>query len=116
MCDYVATSEDACAKEMFSRFVKSDGDVVALFPFKRFAHSFIISGFGRSFDADTETRANNNVRLSVLKMKESVMTFVDVSNPRAVKKAQHYIRALDSQLIVCNEADEMIGRLKHRGM
>jgi hypothetical protein len=112
VCDYLANSEDACVKEMFSRFAKTDGDVVALFPFQRLAHSFIVAGFGRGFDSDSEKRANNNVRLTVLRMKESVMSLVDASNLRAVKKAEHYIRALDSQLAVCDRTDEMISLLK----
>ena len=36
------------------------------------------------------------------------MGFVDESDPKAVKKAEHYIEALNAQLAVCNKTDEMI--------
>ena len=46
VCDYVRDHGDRCVKEMFSRYVKGDGKVTALFPFQRLEHSFIIAGFG----------------------------------------------------------------------
>ena len=35
-------------------------------------------------------------------MKQKVSALIDVSNPRAVQKGEHYMRALDAQLAVCD--------------
>ena len=44
VCQYIDQNGDACVKEMFSRFVKSDGNVTAIFPFQRLGHQFVIAG------------------------------------------------------------------------
>ena len=36
------------------------------------------------------------------------MNFVDMSNPDAIRKAEHYIRALNAQLQECDRTDEFI--------
>ena len=111
VCSYVKECEDQCVKEMFSRMVKDDGEVTALFPFQRLAHSFVIAGFGHKFDPQKERSSNQNMRLFIKKLKEGVMDFVDESTPRAVNKAEHYIEALNAQLAVCDKTDEMIDML-----
>lgn len=111
VCSYVKDCEDWCVKEMFSRMVKGDGDVTALFPFKRLAHSFAIGGFGHEFNPQKEKNSNQNMRLSIEKLKDRVMEFVDESNPSAVKKAEHYIEVLNAQLVICDKTDEMIDML-----
>jgi hypothetical protein len=111
VCDYVRNHGDSCVKEMFSRYVKADGEVTALFPFKSLAHSFSIPGFLHdTFDAEKERRSNQKLRLGLETLKERVMTSVDPSNPKAVSKAEHYIAALDAQLEVCARTDVMIDR------
>lgn len=111
VCDYIGKCEDRCVKEMFSRYVKDDGEVVALFPFQRLAHSFVIAGFGQKFDPEKEKRSNQNVRRMLANLKERVMAYLDISNPSAVRKIEHYIQALDAQLAVCDWTDEMINLL-----
>lgn len=111
ICDYVKNCGDKCVKEMFSRMVKSDGNVTALFPFKRLAHSFMIGGFGRKFEPQKEKDSNDNWRSSIGEFKKRIMEYVDGSNPDAVKKAEHYIEALNAQLEVCDKTDEMIDKL-----
>lgn len=108
VCDYVRDNGDSCVKKMFSRYVKQEGKVTALFPFQRLAHSFIIAGLGHTFNAEKEKRSNQNMRLMIEKLKDRVMTLVNRSNPSAVSKADHYITALDAQLEVCKKTDEMI--------
>ena len=108
VCSYVKNCKDRCVKEMFSRMVKDDGHVAALFPFKRLAHSFMI---GHNFDPQKEKTSNQNMRLSIEMLKEHVMEFVDESSPRAVKKAERYVEALNAQLVVCDRTDEMIDML-----
>ncbi len=110
--DYVREHGDRCVKEMFSRFVKEDGGITALFPFKRLGHSFIIGGDPlHRFDPEKERRANEKMRVGIETLKERVMALVDRSNPNAVTKAEHYIAALDAQLAVCTRTDEIIDAL-----
>jgi len=66
VCDYVANYTDPCVKEMFSRYVKSDGEVTALFPFQQLSHSFAIGGLGSPlFDPEKEKQSNQNVRIMI---------------------------------------------------
>ncbi len=109
--DYVNNNGDLCVKEMFSRMVKHDGEYTVLFPFQKLAHSFIIAGFGIKFDPQKEKDSNQKMRLFINKLKQGVMEFVDQSNPSAVRKAEHYIKALDDQLTICNRTDEIIDKL-----
>lgn len=112
VCEYVKQSDDGCIKKMFGRFVKDDGEVVALFPFKKLSHSFMItSSPGHKFDPEEERRNVQNMRVTIGKIKERVLSFVDPANQDAVKKSQHYIRALDDQLVVCDETDEVLTKL-----
>ena len=112
VCDYVRDHWDSCVKKMFSRYVKEDGTVTALFPFQRLQHSFIIGDWhGHTFNPEKERESNNNMRLMIEKMKENVMALVDRSRPDAIRKAEHYIAALDAQLDVCKNTAEFIDTL-----
>lgn len=100
---------DACVQEMFRRFVKRDGDLVALFPFQRLSHSFIVGDYGgHKFNPEEEMQSVRNVRRMLLDMKQSVSSLVDRSNPGAVQKSEHYISALDTQLLECDRTDEFL--------
>lgn len=112
VCDYVETHDDSCVKKMFSRYVNTDGKVTALFPFQRLAHSFAIAGLGRTFDPEKEKRSNQNMRLMIANLKERVIALVDQSNPDAVRKAEHYIAALDAQIEVSKRTDKIIDKLQ----
>lgn len=112
ICNYVKDCGDSCVKEMFSRYVKQDGSLTALFPFQRLQHSFIIGdNFGHKFNPEKERQSNENMRSMIEKMKERVMALVDQSRPDAVSKAEHYIAALDAQIKVCRQTDKMITML-----
>jgi len=112
VCNYIKECSDKCVIEMFNRFVKQDGDVVALFPFKRLSHSFIVGGmFGTTFDPVKEKQSNQRMREMIQSMKDRIMSFVDSNNEKAVRKAEHYIRALDAQIEICNKTDEIIDKL-----
>jgi hypothetical protein len=112
VCDYVADCEDACVQEMFMRMTEGDGESVALFPFKRLSHSFIIGGFGSPpFDPDKEKKSNDNLRKWILEFIQSVESLVDASNHDAVRKSEHYIHALKVQLDKCDQTDAMIDKL-----
>jgi len=116
VCDYVRQCGDECVKEMFSRFVKSDGESVAIFPFQSLAHSFIVAGRGIRFDADRERQSNENVRAIVEIVKTRIMASVDMSNPSVAKKTSYYLQALDAQLAVCDRTEEMITLLGEGGL
>lgn len=108
---YIDTQPDACVRMMFGRMVKRDGDTTVLFPFQRLHHSFIVAGHGHRFDAAKERTSNQNLRVMIGRMKESVLSFVAPGNASAVAKAKHYISALDLQLAACDKTDEMINKL-----
>jgi hypothetical protein len=116
ICKYVNESGDHCVKEMFARFTKHDGGVVALFPFQQLATSFTISAFGPKLDPDKEKTSNANLRKWITNFKAAILANVDQSNPRAVRKAEHYIEALNAQLEMCDKTDRMIDRLCSRGV
>ncbi len=111
VCDYVKNCGDDCVKRMFSRFVKTEGPATALFPFQTLQHSFAIGGFRREFDAAKEKRSNQNVRRLIEVLKDRLMVYVDQSNPSAISKAEHYLRALDHQLEISERTDDIIEML-----
>lgn len=109
---YVETQPDKCVKEMFSRMVITHDGLTAIFPIKRLAHSFIIGGFNRApFDPQKEKNNNNVMRNNLKKLKDKIRSYVDPSDASAVAKCDHYLRALDEQLKVCDQTDEMIDAL-----
>jgi len=103
--EYIKMDTDDCVKKMYKRYVKNDSVVTAIFPFESLSHSFIIT---EHFDSEKEKKSNNHVRNLILKIKERIMNFANSSNPKAMKKVQHYIAKLDEQLVECNKVDEMI--------
>lgn len=111
VCGFIERETDPCVREMFSRMVKTEDGTTALFPFQRLSHSFAIGRFGKEFDPIQEKAANDNVRKLLGSLKERVLKYVDEANPKAVKKARHYLRALDAQLAVCDKTDETIDLL-----
>lgn len=111
VCEFIERETDPCVKEMFSRMVKTEQGTTALFPFQRLSHSFVIGGLNQKFDSKKEKAANDNVRKLLRSLKERVLKYVDQGNPKAINKARHYVRALDTQLAACDQADEMIDLL-----
>lgn len=106
--EYVETQPDDCVKMMFSRFVKTEGDLSALFPFKRLSHSFLMGGVGVTDDLEKERASVNVVRGWIHNFKKQVMRHVDTSNSDAVCKGEQYIRMLDAQLEECDKTEEML--------
>lgn len=109
---YVAEHGDECVTKMFGRMVESDGEVSALYPFKRLGHSFIIGGMGvPPFNAEKEKKQNEVVRRSIRKLIDRVNVGVAASNDRAIRKTRHYVAALEKQLKACDRTDELIDAL-----
>lgn len=111
VCDYVRDATDKTVRDMFSRMVEIKNGTVALFPFKRLSHPLAIGGFGGKFDPAEERESNNTLRKGLISLKERVMSYVDPENEKAMKKAKHYIAALDRQLTGCDDTDKMIDDL-----
>ena len=102
--EYVINQPDKCVKEMFSRMVITHDGLTAIFPIKRISHKFIIGGIGfPPFDAHKEKGKNDVVRSNIKQLKEKLLSFVDGADASAVRKSEHYIRALDEQLKVCDQ-------------
>lgn len=110
--DYVATQPDSCVREMVGRMVKTEGNLTAIFPFKRLNHSFMIGGRGLpKFDPEKERKSVNVVRGWIRRMQADIKNFVDPNNKAAVAKGNHYLRILDQQLAACDETERVIDAL-----
>lgn len=108
---YIEHQPNRCVKEMFSRTVKSEDDLTAIFPFQRLNHSFTVGGFGKTFDPEKERESLNIVRGWIHKMKEQVRRHIDPSDESALRKGDYYIRVLDAQLTACDRTEEAIDQL-----
>ena len=108
---YVEHQPDQCVKEIFPRLVKAEGDLAAIFPFQRLNHSFIVGGFGTTFDPENERASLNVIRGWIHKMKEQVQRHIDPSEESALRKGNYYIRMLDNQLVACDQMDDAINLL-----
>lgn len=112
VCDYVDSKGDGCVKEMFSRVVKRDGEMMALFPFQMFTHSFHIADpiTGRHFNREEEVTSNNNLRKIIERLLEMFKENIEnESDEKAIRKTYQYINALKGQVDACNETDKFIG-------
>lgn len=105
---YAEKQPDECVKIMFSRMVKQEGDVGAIFPFQRLDHQLNLGGFGLEFDPKRERESVNNMRTCIQNMKKQVELNVDASNESARQKGEQYIRMLDAQLVACDKTEAAI--------
>jgi len=105
--EYVATC-DRTVKEMFSRLVKDDGTVTALYPFQQFAAKFAIT---KDFDPKRQKESNANLRRWLQLKRAQIAAYLPSANPNAAKKIEHYLSAIDRQLDISVETDHLIDRL-----
>jgi len=92
--------------------VENDGEVSALYPFKRLGHSFAIGGLGMPrFNPEKEKQQNEIVRQSIRNLIGRVSANVDRANDAAMRKTRHYVAALEKQLVACDRTDEAIDAL-----
>lgn len=109
---YISAQPDKCVKEMFGRMTLTHEGVTAIFPIKLLSHPLVIGGIGRrEFNPKEERQSNEGVREELKNLKAKLMNFVNKSDLSATKKANHYIRAIDRQLNICDRTDEMIDAL-----
>jgi len=107
---YIANQRDKCVKDMVSRMVLSHEGLTAIFPIKLLRHSWMITGWQR-FDAEEQKRLNNEMRGGIKRLKDKVTEFASSGDTSAIRKSEHYLRALDQQLAVCDRTDALIDRL-----
>lgn len=105
---YVAGQSDACVKMMFDRLTKFDGSKVALFPFKRLNHDFIIGGIAGPFAPESHLKSVSNIRGWIAAMKKKINANTRNNDPRAAEKAGHYLSALDAQLKELDKTESVI--------
>ena len=106
---YVEHQPDECVKEMFPSFVEVEGDLTAIFPFKRLDPStFFGPRLGQRFNPERERESVNVVRGWIHKMKEQVQRHIDPSDESVLRKGNHYIQMLDNQLVACDQMDDVI--------
>ena len=101
---YVEHQPDRCVKEIFSRLVKAEGDLAAIFPFQ------ILTRFDAG-DPEKDRASLNVTRGWIHKMKERVQHNIDPSDESALQKGNHYIRMLNDQLAGCARREEMLDQL-----
>jgi hypothetical protein len=110
VCDFIKDETDPCVREMFSRYAKTQDGTTGLFPFQILSHSFLIGG-RHKFNPRREKESNDNLRKLLHHLKEQILKYVDSTNSKAVCKSDHYLRALDAQLEICDKTDRAIDRL-----
>lgn len=113
---YVAEQPDVCVKMMFDRLTKFDGSKVALFPFKRLNHDFIVGGIAGSFEPESHLKSVSNIRCWIAAMKKKINANVRNNDPRASEKAGHYLSALDAQLKELDKTESVIRAIANSGL
>jgi hypothetical protein len=105
---YVSSQPDDCVRMMFDRLTKFDGSKLALFPFKRLNHQFLVGGISGPFDQESHLRSVNNIRGWIARIKDQIALNVKGASPGGLQKSEHYLAALDEQLIELDETERII--------
>ena len=105
---YIEQQPDRCVKEMFSRMTKSEDDLTAIFPFQRLYYHYTMRGFSEPFNPEKERESLNIVRCWIYEMKEQLRRHINPSDKSALRKVDHYIRMLNTQLAACDLSEEDI--------
>jgi hypothetical protein len=106
--EYIDNQSDKCVKEIFARLTEFDGSKVALFPFKRLNHDFIVGGISGQFVAEEHFESVNNIRKWIADMKAKIHINTAGADEKARSKTQHYLDALDKQLFEIDETEKAI--------
>jgi len=108
---YINEIGDDCVKSIFHRFVECDGELVAMYPFKRLSHSFMNAGYLDKENLNKVQESNQNIRNMLEEFKKKIFQHLDNSNDKAVQKSKYYLKALDRELEKCNELDNILNKL-----
>jgi hypothetical protein len=107
--EYVNACGDRCVQKIYTHCVESDGELDALFPFRSLEQSFVIGGpYAKFVDYERLRQGNIGLRGDIETLKAQMKSAVDAQNERALRKVEHYIRALDRQLRGCDRADQVL--------
>lgn len=106
--DFIRSSTDSCVREMVDRMTKSDGDVMAIYPFKRLSHDFAIAGRGVVFELAKEKAANAAMRDRIRGYRDAILSSHGQTTEKVAKKIRHYVAALDGQIAQADRTDEVI--------
>ena len=100
-------TSDNCVRELFSAWVKNEGDVAAIFPFSSLDPGI----FGGGVDDPNENlKTVSTIRDWISKSKEMIRRHVDPSSESARQKEGCLLRMLDAQLGLCNRMEEEINQ------
>lgn len=100
---YVMVQQDPCVKKMYQTFVKSDGMVTAIFPFRR-----ILNAMAQSGSLQENRESIRQVRKWIAMLRHGVQRHMSPSDLRARQKSMHYLSILDDQLRLCNETETLL--------
>lgn len=100
ICEYVEKETDEVVRMMFHRFTRTEDGLTAIFPFQLIYSQDIMSDFAKE--------SNNNVRQLLLFYKDKILENAKNADNSAMQKINHYIRALDKQLELCEKLDRDI--------
>jgi hypothetical protein len=110
--EFVDNCGDSCVHSMFDRMIRRAGTSAAIYPFKRFAHTVMLTdAHGRRFDPDQERKSNQTMRLMLGRWIAQIRSSVDSGNPRALQKVDHYVKALEEQIKGCDALDQTLDEL-----
>lgn len=109
--EFIKNCSDKCVQEIISRITKHDGEVTALYPFKRLAAHQSLPAPGMKLRIEDDKRSNQYTRERILGYKAKLAENTPADDPGAVMKAQHYQNAYDEQLKICDEFDQHMDSL-----
>lgn len=100
--NYISNCGDQCVEKMYKRLTRDDGETAALFPFQR------LPPYGLQATRDQQKQQNQNSRQMLEQLKQGLNEFSSPRNQREMKKHQFYHNALDDQIRVCNQLDDLL--------
>lgn len=105
---YIRTAFDDCVRKQADRMTKSDGDVMAIYPFKHLSHDFAVAGRGVVFNADREKVSNAVMRDRIRGYRDAILASNATASEKVARKVRHYVAALDAQIAQADRTDEVI--------
>ena len=99
---YINECGDQCAKKMFTRMTKSEGDITVIFPYKRLSDLAFANDFSKGFD-----KHNLRVIRSLIhSARKKVESFAPSSDQDATRKSKYYLKLLNDVLEQCDRIEQ----------
>ena len=99
---------DSCVQQVFSDYVRREGDVAAIFPFKRLDPGIFLTA---NADLDNIRKNTRDLRNWINKAKDMIYQHVDPTSSSARQKGRRLTGMLDAQLEVCDRFEEKIDEM-----